>query len=894
MAMPVLATKLFIPSPRSQAVSRPRLLQRLDEGLQPGRKLTLISAPAGFGKTAVLAEWIAVATRRNPGLRSTWLSLDARDNDPTRFLTYLEAALHRADPDVGSDDRNAQLSVEATLTELVNDIADSSREIVLVLDDFQLVEDSSIRDAIVFLLENLPTTLHLVIASRSDPLLPIAQLRVRGELIELRAADLRFTDDEAASFLNDGMGLQLPPEDVAALDSRTEGWIAGLQLAALSIRGNEDVSGFIAGFTGSHRFVIDYLVEEVLDRQPDDVRDFLLRTSILDRLNGSLCDAVTAHTGGGEMLEALDRANLFVVPLDDRREWFRYHHLFADMLRARLLGADPEGAAELHSRASDWYEQHALQDDAVRHALAASDFPRAARVIEASIPSVRKNRQDATLLAWLAELPADTIERRPVLQVFWAWSALVSGDTATAETRLTAADSRLSATTADGTPAHDSEASVELRSLPVTIALYRAAIAQAHGDLRSTAEHAQRALDLTAPDDQLGRGAAAGMLGLASWAGGDLDAGVKAFGKARTSLRLSGNLADALSTTMVLADMLIPLGRLREAQRLYHEALKLAGERSHPGEQPAADLHAGVSELFRERDELGEAAEHLATSEGLGEAAFSHEHRYRWFVAMAGVRQAEGRLDDAHALLANAERVYLRGFFPEVRPIGGIMARIRIAQGRLSDAEHWVDEQGLSSTDELTYLREFGHITLARLLIGRGDVRSLEHAMALLDRLLEAADAGGRAGTANEILALQALALHAGGETSRALGPLERALTHAEPEGYVRLFLDEGAPMLTLLRAAAGAGVRPDFVRRLSQALRQTEPAAPSVPLPDPLSERELHVLRLLATEPDRPRDRPGTLHLSQHHAISYQAHLRQARGEHPPRRGPAGQKRSA
>lgn len=841
MAMPVLATKLFVPSPRSQAISRPRLLARLDEGLLPGRKLTLVSAPAGFGKTTVLAEWIAAVRRRDPGLRVAWLSLDAGDDDPARFLASVEAALHRAEPTVGSDEHRPSAGVEATLTGLLNDIAGGAHRIVLVLDDVHLVEGAAIREAIDFLLQHLPAGLHIVMAGRSDPLLPLARLRVRGELTELRAAELRFTEAEAAGFLNGRMGLGLPPEDVAALDARTEGWIAGLQLAALSLRDSDDVSGFIAGFTGSHRFVIDYLAEEVLERQPDEVRDFLLRTSILDRLTGPLCDAVTARPGGAEMLEALERANLFVVPLDDRREWYRYHHLFADVLRARLRAADPGAAAALHSRAADWFEHNALPEDAVRHALAAADFARAARVIEAMIPSVRKSRQDASLLAWLRALPDEIIERRPVLRVFSAWSALVSGDIAAAESRLAAAEARLSATT---DPAHDSEPGPELRALPVTIALYRAAIAQAQGDLRRTREQADRALELAAPDDHLGRGAAAGMSGLASWASGDLDSGVRAFTAARTSLRLAGNLTDALSTTLVLADMLIPLGRLREAELLYEEAFRLARGRSSPGEQPTADLHAGISELFRERDQLPVALEHLAASEALGDAARSHEHRYRWFAAMAEVRQAEGRLDEAVELLTAAQQLYLRGFFPEVRPIGAMIARVRIRQGRLADAQAWIDEEGLSSADEPSYLREFGHITLARLLIARGDPESLHEAIRFLARLLDAAD--DRAGTSTEILTLQALALQASGEA--ALAPLERALAQAEPEGYVRLFVDEGAPMLALLRSAAAAGIRPDYVRRLGRALRQSEPANTSAPLADPVSDRELQVLRLLAT----------------------------------------------
>jgi LuxR family maltose regulon positive regulatory protein len=857
MATPILATKLFAPPPRANAVARQRLIARMDDGVRSRRKLTLISAPAGFGKTTLLSQWIAATRRREPEVRVAWLSLDASDNDPARFLSYLAAALHSADAAFGSDDAKGPLTVEATLTALVNDVARSPHNVILVLDDFQLIEEASIREAVVFLLERLPSTMHLAIATRSDPLLPLPRLRARDQLTELRAADLRFTAEEATAFLNSVMGLSLTPDDVAALETRTEGWVAGLQLAALSMRERTDVAGFITAFAGSHRFVIDYLVEEVLQRTPPPVREFLNQTAVLDRLSGPLCDAVTGQTGSAEMLESLERGNLFVVPLDDRREWYRYHHLFADVLRSRLLADGPRRMAALHGLASQWYANNGFAEEAVEHALAAPDFAGAARLIEASISGIRKSRRDATLLTWLALLPRDIIRRRPVLGVFSAWSSLVAGDIDAVEPQLAEAQRMLSLVAADGTPAHDSEPSDELRNLPVTIALYRAAVALGRGDLADVQRRAQQAMDLTAPDDHLGRGAAAGLLGLASWARGDIEAGIRAFEQSGASLRLAGNLTDALSTTMVMADMLTPLGRLREIHRAYDAALHEAIEECRGGE-PTADLHAGISEVFLQRNELGRALEHLAASEALSERASSHEHRYRWFVAMAGVRRAEGDLDAAVELLAGAEQHYRRGFFPEVRPIGGMRARVLIEQGRLIDAQAWMSEQGLSDTDELTYLREFGHMTLARALIAhhRADPASgaLPRAIGLLARLLDAAEAGGRVGSAGEILVLQAVALELQDQTHLALAPLERALDLAEPEGYVRLFLDEGAPMLRLLRAAAGAGIRPAYVRQLSQALRQTEGSgAAGLPVTSALSERELHVVRLLATEMTGP-----------------------------------------
>ncbi|TFD62593.1 helix-turn-helix transcriptional regulator [Cryobacterium suzukii] len=863
MAMPVLATKFFIPLLRTRAVPRPRLVDQLAEGLYSGRKLTLVSAPAGFGKSTLLSEWIADAQLGDPQLRVGWLSLDASDNDPARFFSYLLSAVQRADPAIGADALALpSSSLELTLTALINDVAQCSGAIILVLDDFQVIEDTSIREALVFLLDHLPSKLHLVIASRSDPLLPVARLRASGELTELRAADLRFTPNEAASFLNETMALGLSAEDVGALETRTEGWIAGLQLAALSMRERADVSGFIQGFTGSNRFVIDYLAEEVVQSQPERVREFLLSTAILDRLSGPLCDAVTGQTDSNGMLDSLERANLFLVPLDDRREWYRYHHLFADALRARLLRDGPVRLADLHTRASAWHEQNDLAEDAVTHALAAGDFERAARIIEGVVPAVRKSRQDATLLRWLTLLPERVIARRPILGVYRAWSALVAGDVDAVEPRLHAAEKSLGARNDDGSPAHESVEGDELRMLPVTIAVYRAAVAQARGDVIGTREHAQRAFDLTQPDDHLGRASAAGFLGLASWATGDLEAGVRAFGEVRTSLRLAGNTADLLGTTIVVADMLIPQGKLREAQRLYERALQLAAEQGEPPPQSTADLHVGISELLREHNDLSAATDHLAGSEALGDDASTHENRYRWFVAMARIREAEGQLDAAVDLLDSAERLYRRGFFPEVRPIAAMRARVWITQGRLAEARAWASERGLSTADEPSYLREFEHITLARLVIARHpvdrDQGTIQEATGLLDRLLAVAEAAERTGTVNEILILQALAHSAQGHAAQSLRALDRVLVQAEPEGYVRLFLDEGAPMAVLLRAATNKGLAPAYVRLLDRTFRQagntTVPRTATAQPLAALSERELHVVRLMATELTGPQ----------------------------------------
>ena len=468
MPAPILATKLYIPPHRSNIVLRPRLIERLNEGLRQshgfGRKLTLISAPAGFGKTTLVSSWLAglpagaASQEENANRRSkiqnpvAWLSLDEGDNDPTRFLVYLVSALQKIAPDTGARVLAALQSpqpppTELLLTTLLNEVAAIPDHFVLVLDDYHVIDSepvdasTSVDDALAFLLDHLPPQMHLVITTREDPRLPLARYRARGQLTELRAADLRFTPVEAAEFLNRAMGLNLSAEDVAALEARTEGWIAGLQLAALamqglSMQGRSEPARFIQAFTGSHRFVLDYLAEEVLQRQPERVRSFLLETAILDRLSGPLCDAVTGREDGKEMLDVLERGNLFVMPLDDKRQWYRYHHLFADVLQSRLMEEQPERAPTLHRRASEWCEQNGLRSDAIRHALAAKDFGWAAGLIELAWSAMDVNMQSATWLGWARALPDELVRARPVLSVGYAWALLDAGEMETCETWL--------------------------------------------------------------------------------------------------------------------------------------------------------------------------------------------------------------------------------------------------------------------------------------------------------------------------------------------------------------------------------------------------------------------------------------------------------------------------
>ena len=868
MPAALLETKFYVPRSRRGLVSRLRLSERLDRGT--ASKLMLVSAPAGFGKTTLLTQWLAAGPGAPADKRpAAWLSLDQGDNDPASFWAYVIAALRTTSPGVGENAlallrASGPPPVEVVLTALLNDLAAIAGDIVLVLDDYHVIDAPVVQDAMAFLLEHLPPRLHVVIAGRADPALPLARLRARGELAEIRAAELRFTPDEAAAYLNEMMGLRLSARDVAALEARTEGWIAALQLAALSVQGRDDVAGFIAGFAGDDRYVVDYLAEEVLARQPDRVQAFLLQTSVLGRLSGPLCDAVTGQGGGKAMLEALERGNLFLVPLDDRRRWYRYHHLFADVLQARLLDEQPGQVPDLHRRASAWYERSGEQSLAIGHALAARDFSRAADLIERALPAMARTRQEATVRGWLEMIPDELVRVRPVLSVGFAGALLTGGELEGIEGRLRDAERWLDPPTGAraGSQSPPAEMVVtdeeEYRRLPGTIEMYRAGLALARGDLPGTLRHAQRTLELAADDDHLCRASASALLGLVYWGRGDLEAGHRAYSACVAGLRRAGFVADILGCSIALADIRITQGRLGEALRTYEQALPLGPEQGGPVLRGTADMFVGMSEIARERDDLRAATQHLQRSQELGEHTGLPQNRYRWRVAMARVAQAEENLPGALDLLNEAERLYVSDFFPNVRPVPALRARVWIAQGRLGEALGWAREQGLSVDDDLSYLREFEHITLARLLLARHEGEraesSLNEAARLLERLLLRAEEGRRTGRVIEILVLRALAHQTLEDIPAALGFLERAVALAEPEGYVRVFAEEGPPMAALLRAAAKQETRRSYVRRLLAAVSETGPDSPvRQALIDPLSERELDVLRLLGTELDGP-----------------------------------------
>ena len=879
--MPILATKLYIPPSRPELVSRSRLIDHLNEGLN--RKLTLISAPAGFGKTTLVVDWL-----RQLDDPTAWLSLDEGDNDLTRFLTYLVAALQAVAP-TNSEGVLAILQspqlppIETVLTSLLNEIATIPDDFIFILDDYHLLDTPSIDQALTFMIEHMPPQMHLVIATREDPQLPLPRLRVRGQLTELRGDDLRFTPAEVAEFLNQMMGLSLSADEVAALEARTEGWIAGLQLAAISMQGSKDTAGFIRSFTGSHHFVLDYLIEEVLQQQPESVQTFMLQTAILKRLNGFLCDAVTGQANGRATLEMLEHANMFIIPLDEERRWYRYHHLFADFLRQRLYqkfgpAVDKRKVvAELHIRASEWYQENDYQADAFHHAIAAEDFERASDLAELAWPSMNGTFQSATWLGWVRALPDAVIRVRPILSVAYAEALNDSGETPEViELRLRDAERSLSAMEDMNTQQSDIVVvdKMQLRILPTRIALIRSDNAQTQGDVAGTMKYAELALELAPEDCHLERAQAILNLGFTHWGTGNLETAHKAIADWINSMHQVGNPLFAIASTFGLADIMIVQGRLRDAVTVYQEALHLASEQDEHIQRIIAHLHLGLAMLYHEMDNQEAFTRHLQKSKELGRKSVLIDWPNRWCLAQARLKETEGDWEAVLGLLDEAERLYVRNRIPIVRPIEALKARVYLRQGRLNKAHNWVRERNVSVDDELSYLHEFEHIVLSRVLIAEykseRTERSVSQAIELLARLLQAAENSRRVGSVIEILVVRALAHQAQGNALLALASLESALALAEPEGYIRIFLDEGQPMaelLTKLNASCEDGTLKAYIRKLlavfgrenadypvsplsnkSPSLSPRSKQVPnSQPLIEPLSDREIEVLQLIA-----------------------------------------------
>ncbi len=863
MPAPILVTKLYIPLPRPKAVSRSRLLERLNDGLH--RKLTLISAAAGFGKTTLISEWVAVCERP-----VAWLSLDEGDNDPACFLAYLVAALQTLAlskvegiaANIGAGvlaalQASQPPSIESILTALLNEITTIPDNFVLVLDDYHVLDSKPVDNVLTFLLEHLPPQMHLVIASREDPHLPLARLRARGQLTELRAADLRFTPAEATDFLNQMMGLNLLAKDIAALEARTEGWIAGLQLAALSMQGHQDAATFIKSFTGSHHFVLDYLVEEVLHQQPESIQTFLLRTSILDRMCGPLCDAVlgSPSASGQETLEYLERTNLFIVPLDNERCWYRYHHLFAELLRQRLhqsvavfTGDEGKGVAEYHVRASQWYEDNGLEIEAFQHAAAANDIERAERIIEGKGIPLHFRGAVAAILNWLASLPKTVLDAKPSLCVRYATLSLVAGQTTGVEEKLQAAEAALAAALQGAEPDN------KTRDLIGQIAAARATLALTRYQPEAMITQARRALEYLHPDNLPSRVRAIWTMGFAFQVKGDRAAARQAYTEAVAISQASGNIRFTIVATISLGVIQEFENHLHQAAETFRGGLQLAGDFPQPFENEA---HLGLARIFYQWNDLKAAEQHGQQGLQLARQFDSVIDRFVICeVFLARLKLTRGDVAGAAVMLAEIDQsVRQNNFVHRIPEAAAVQVLMLLHQGDLAAAAH------LAQTQDLPFSQ-------ARVYLAQGNPPA---ALAVLEPLRRQVEAKNWQDERLKVMVLQAVALHAHGEKNKAVQLLGEALALAEPGGFIRIFVDEGPPMAQLLLEAASRGIMPDYTGKLLAAFEAEQPssagesplpAPPAVlpegnrdgePLSEPLSQRELEVLRMFKTELSGP-----------------------------------------
>lgn len=826
---PILATKLYIPPPPLHVIVRPRLVERLNEGLH--RKLTLISAAAGFGKTTVVSEWVAGC-----GYAVAWLSLDEGDNDPLRFLTYLVAALQTIAPGLGEGVMAVLRSpqpppMESILTTLLNDITPIAEHFVLVLDDYHLIDASPIDHALAFLLEHLPPTMHLVIATREDPPLPLARLRARRQLTELRVTDLRFTLSEVAGFLNQVMGLRLSEDDIAALETRTEGWIAGLQLAALSMQGQQDASHFIKSFTGSNRFVLDYLAEEVLHQQPAPVQAFLLRTSILERLCGPLCDAVmlTPSGSGQETLEYIERANLFIIPLDNERRWYRYHHLFGDLLRQRLYQSmsssrDEENSiAELHRRASFWYEANGLDIEAFHHAVAGNDLEHAAHLVEGKGMPLIFRGAAVPVLTWLKSLPKPVMDERPVLWVIYASALLFISDLTGVEQKLQAAEAAL----------QNHEMDDKTRDLIGHIASIRATLGVSRHDIDAVISQSHRALEYLNPHNLPVRTATTWSLGYAYQLQGDRATAARAYQEAIT-------ISESIGHFIIVLMASIGLGSIHETENQYVQALQIYQRilhmvRNHPI-PVICEVHLGMARIAYEWNDLDTADQHAQKSLQLSQQIATTDRFVASQVFMARVKLAQGDISAAALILEKAEQLARQyQFMRQVPDIIAAQVRMLLLQGDVPTAAQLIQGYDLP-------------LSQARVSIVQSHP---SEALAVLGPFRAYVDARNWKDERLKLMVMQAVAHHVHGEKEKALQGLRDVLALAEPNGFIRLFVDEGAPMAQLLTEAAARKIMPDYVGKLlaafgPEAQRHVSPSS-SLSLLDSLSQRELEILQLIA-----------------------------------------------
>ncbi len=870
---PILATKLYVPAPRPKRLPRRQLLDCLSRSCTG--PLLLISAPAGFGKTTLLGEWAhTLSSSPLPGeeekraVSVAWLSLDSADNDPRRFCRYMVAALQTVAPGAGETIPAAMASpqlpsLETVATLLLNDLCAVTSEepiqnIVLILDDYHLIDSSAIHDFVSFLVEHLPTHLHMVLATRADPPLPLSLWRARGQMAELRADDLRFSAGETESFLNQVMALHLAKADVAVLAERTEGWIVGLQMAALSLQGRADAAAFVQSFRGSHRYVLDYLLEQVLNRQPPEIQEFLLQTSILERMTAGLCEVVTGagkidspasgfRPPASEILQYLDRSNLFLIPLDDERRWYRYHHLFADLLRARLQQLQPENIPALHRRAASWFAENDLVEEAIQHALKAEDYNQVAVLLESEFSKRRQPGRMRTSWIWTEQLPEELVSTRPLLAGLRAIAALARSQIDEAEALLAIAG--------EASGAVDPAFRQDLEGL---LYMARSISASLHGDAPQIVACARRALELFPWDDPL-RMTAAMNLGNAYLLQGELNEAERAWVE---GLQVSETTRDPLRRLQSLGNLgwlKQHQARLPEAEAAYRQTWQLAATLGNALFFLSGILKAQYAGLLLERNEPA-AAQEMAQN-GLEEALQwgSPSGQGIGYLYSGLVRLSRGDLPGALEAAQKAGGILQRyTVYPDlVAAVRCLQARVAMARGEMEEAGQMLDECAGEEWWDHLLLREWVEIVQAQLLLRQNRPKE---ALELLEGKAAAAHAAGRGRNRIEILVLQALAKQDLSEREAACRTLARALAAAEEQGMVRILLDYGPPLAELLRYGLKRQIwDPGRITAYAQKLLATgegaSEAAPEVQapvpagfsLPEPLTERELEVLRLLA-----------------------------------------------
>lgn len=879
--MGLLNTKLFVPAPRLALVPRPQLFARLDQAFT--HKLTLLSAPPGFGKSTLLSAWIIA---RQPQV--AWVSLDEGDNDPARFWMYVLSALNAAHPGIGESAlvlvKDGQLPTsDVLLTDLLNAVAGLNEPILLVLDDYHMIHSQAIHTVLEFLIEHLPPPMHLIMTTRTDPPLPLSLWRGRDQLVELRVSHLRFAFDETAAFLNQVMKLDLGASDISALEMRTEGWIAGLQLAALALQAKPssrarlepllaertpfqpgmeeraDVKSFIASFTGSNRYVISYLVEQVLDRQSESIQEFLLQTSILARMNAALCDAVTLRRDAQARLEYLDANNLFLISLDDAQEWYRYHHLFAEVLQSRLQKIQPARIPELHYRASEWFAEHSLPDEAVRHALAARDFERAARLIEQNIDSFSNRGEFATVNHWMKQLPGAIIRAHPRLMLARVTMLVLAHDLEEAEIYLDEIERTLGA--------QPPPRASDVQNILNQAMTERVTISLARRDLAHTMELAKRALDALPPDEFRLRGEVTTRLATSYYWADRMEAARETFAEANRLSERAGDLGMALVAQSYKATVLIAQGELEAALGVLRQIIRRAEQRNIPT-TGARLAYQDYGDLLYERNQLQEAATFLEQSIEQSERG-NYTRLLVWgLVPYARLLQAQGDLPAARASIERAGELVTQYGLSTIYSsmVTECQVQLWIAQGNPSAASAWARSRGLTNDDELNFVQEPQYRAFARVLIAERDYAG---ALKLLVRLSQQARHAGRKRHEIQADVLQAIAWQAHGNMQRALAALEPALLPAEREGFVRTFVDEGKPMRILIselanslrRSRLGNRAPNETTTRLllyAEKLLAAFPHAGSIEkkkieIPEPLTPRELEILHLIAAGRTNP-----------------------------------------